>query len=427
MTRLCSVVASTLFVLLSALQAQASARENEFGAGPVSSSLAGGGIASVNTAAATYLNPANLARCKNSAFDFGMRYISSQVTVNQSSGAALTSHQAADSLIAEVGGCIVVIDGLGVGVWTSNNLLKPLTLALTTPNDDIYVIRFSGALSSPTLMAGVGYAFIPQVSLGLAVQVSMHTQISQNVFAPLSPTNRPFSTLIGATVSPRGSIVAGLSVQPADFIAAGATFRTSNYGQLDVNATTQASALGLDIPPIQVNLTGIHDYSPRQYALGLTFKPMNNLSLLADVTYAIWSKFPGVFLSVVAAANSAVSSGIPLPAIEVYSFKDVLIPRVGAELLVGREFALRAGYSYHPAIVDLPKLQANLVDGDTHQFSLGGGYETHNEFIGFRLDAFFATHVMPMQSVTKTTTIPTLAYNFGGFALSTGLSAAIEF
>lgn len=426
MTRFIDVVAAIVFAVGSTELAHASAREGEFGAGAQSSAMAGTGLASVNTGAAAFINPSNLARCKSSSFEFGVRYISLHLDTNQSAGPAKRFFRSGDSLLAEVGGCALILDGLGIGVMAAANTLEPMTLGLTTPTSDIYVLRYSSAMSAPTLIAGVGYAFIPQVSLGFAIQVGLHTHITQDVFAPLSPTNRPFSTLIGATVSPRASFIAGLQVQPFDFFGVGATFRTANHGRLHVNAITQASALGLDIPPIHVDLSGIHDYSPRQFALGLTLKPFANLKINTDVNYAIWSNYPGLFLTVAADANSAVSSGIPLPPTEAMPLKDVFVPGVGSELQLGN-FALRAGYRYHPSIVALPEKIQNLVDSDTHQFTVGGGFATHNEYIGVRVDAFFGTHYMPRRSVTKTENSALVAYDFGGFALSTGLNAAVEF
>lgn len=409
------------------LSLNAALREYAFGAGATSSSLAGAGVASVSNAAATYLNPANLARCKRSAFEFGLRYATSQLSANQTEGETRRVYVGQDVLALELGGCAVPVEGLGVGVWTSSNMLRPLSLSLTTPNEDITFTRFGNGLSSPTMMVGVGYSFVSQVSLGVAVSVALHTQISQDVYAPLPGSTKPFSTDIGATVGARASVVAGLALHPWDFLSFGATFRTENYGRLDVDAQTQASALGVDIPPIHVKLAGLHDYSPRQIAAGVTIKPIEALSIITDLNYAFWSKYKGPFLTVRPDANSSLSTGIPLPLPGRHNFKNVFIPRLGAELTILEAFALRAGYSYHPQIISAPKMQTNIVDGDTHQFTLGGGYKTQNAFLGFKADVFVGLHVMPEGSVSKNPVVRPTTYTYGGFAVATGANAAVEF
>jgi hypothetical protein len=326
------------------LEVQAAPREYEFGAGAISSGLAGSGVASLGTAAATYLNPANLSRCERSSFELGGRYLTSLMNVNQTVGPKKPVHLAQDSFILELGGCAAPLVGLGIGVWVASDTLKPVTLGLTTNTDDIYFTRFGSALASPTIMAGVGYSFIPQVALGISVLVTMRTLLTQDVFAPLASSSGVFSTAVGANVSARASVVAGLTLRPWNFVSVGAAFRTANYGRLDIDAKTEASALGIRVP-VHMFLSGVHDYSPRQYAFGATFKPWDCLSLITDLNYAAWSKYQGPFLSVTPDPESSVSTGIALPALE-FSFKDVWTPRVGAELLLLDDIALRAGYSY---------------------------------------------------------------------------------
>jgi len=414
-------LALVLCTVFAAVTSIATPRENEFGAGAVSSSLAGAGLASIGSPSATYLNPANLSRCKKSSAELGVRYIGSLFNVTQTSSPK-NVNLLDNVLAAELSGCLVPLEGLGFGVWVSNNTLRPMTLGLRTLNDDIYFTRFGDSTGSHSIMAGVGYAFVPEISLGLSVFVSTRVAITQDVYAPLSAAPNPFKTDIGAKVSPRAGVVAGLSVHPFDFISAGLTFRTENYGRLDVDARTSARYL-IELGPIHMNLTGMFDYSPQQFSFGVTGRPLEDLNLYADLDFVQWSLYNGPFLSVTPDSTSSISTGITLPPVEAFTCKDVFIPRFGVEYAFLKDWVARIGYSYHPAIVGLPALVTNLIDNDTHQIAVGGGYSTKGETVGFKIDVFAGLHYMPDATVTKSST----NYTFGGIALATGLTSAIEF
>jgi len=410
-----------LCVVFGALIATATPREDELGAGSVSSSLGGAGLASLGEPAATYLNPANLSLCKRSTAEVGVRYIGSFFSANQTSTTPSNVNLLGNVVAGEVGGCIVPLEGFGIGIWASNNVLRPVTLAIDTLDDDIYFARFGDAIGSPTIMAGVGYAFIPWLSLGVSIFIHSTINISQEVFAPLSAAPNPFKANIRAQFSPRAGVLAGLSLRPFDFLELGATFRTENYGALNVDSRTSARYL-MDIGPIHVTLAGLYDYSPRQYSFGVTARPISDLSLYVDLNIVQWSLYPGPFDSATPDPASAISVGIQFPPHEDFTFRDVYIPRFGVEYAFAQGLTARVGYSYHPAIVGLPQFTANLVDNDTHQIALGAGYRTQGETVAFKVDGFVGVHLMPQAVVAKSS-----PYTFGGTALATGFTTGLEF
>ena len=83
------------------------------------------------------------------------------------------------------------------------------------------------------------------------------------------------------------------------------------------------------------------------------------------------------------------------------------------------------GYGFHPAIIEAPDQQSNLIDSPTHTISMGGGYRTQNDTLAFHTDFFVATHVMQPSQVNKNATNE--SYAFGGIAISSGLNAGLDF
>ena len=402
----------------------ANVRENQFAAGTVSAALGGTGIAGLNNPAATYLNPAALARCYRNQVELGIKFLSTQFTVT---GSANAVDQLGDLLVSEIGACLTPLSGLGFGMWASTGISKPLAIELTTQNENITFSRFGKDLSSPTMMLGVGYGFLPELSLGFGFSLAMHSEVSQDVYAPLTNSAKPFFTGLSARVRPRGSVVAGLLVQPIDFIELGAKFQTANFGIFNVNASTKSAAFGFDIPAIIVALEGVSDYSPRQYGFGVNVKPWDSLKILADLSYALWSDYSGPFLVASPDPNSAISSGIKLPVLENYSFRDIFIPKIGLEWNFSELSSLRAGYSFHPAIIEVPKGKTNLIDTDNHNVSIGSGFHAQWGMVAYHVDIFVGLQLLAKNTVQKSVDYGAEAYTFSGIAGSSGLSAGLEF
>ena len=202
----------------------------------------------------------------------------------------------------------------------------------------------------PWLYVGGGCAFIvhgEEVDIRIAVDAltgeveEEGTRVSMHVSTEIAP-------------------LAGLLVKPHDRITIGAAWRK----EVAFEAPQQRAAMSVILPsgievPVEIVLPIYGHYTPAQYALGLSWRPLDRLLLAADVTYADWSGYK-------------LNDGTPLDP----PMRDRWIPRIGAELGVGDGLKVRAGYAYlaSPLPRQRPGFEVNLADSTRHVFSFGSGY-----------------------------------------------------
>jgi long-subunit fatty acid transport protein len=179
----------------------------------------------------------------------------------------------------------------------------------------------------------------------------------------------------------------GLEVRPLAGLRVGASYRGSISSTVDIPVTLEITG----ITELEV-LTELRvQYTPHQITFGISYQiPVLELLLSADLMYALWSQAPdpSVASSIDVGGPLFEGTGLdealdaPAPGQERavdLGFRDVLIPRIGAEQKLG-PFAIRAGYGVRPSPAPVQTSGTNYVDATTHEFSFGVGVRFRDPF-----------------------------------------------
>ncbi len=171
--------------------------------------------------------------------------------------------------------------------------------------------------------------------------------------------------------------IVGVLLKPLPDLRIGFTWRKEQLnpfeGGLPINIKMYSIQMDMMIPnavieaipllgatfPIQI--VSNSDYSPQQYALGVSYQLNEKLLLSLDVTYYDYTTY----------VDDAGRS-------PVVQLKGVYVPRFGLEYYLLDDVALRFGYGYEPSPVRPQPQQTdawvNFMDNDTHEFGFGIGY-----------------------------------------------------
>lgn len=419
----CRAVVTVVFCL--AMGAHATPREDYLSLGARALAMGKTGVAASLDFSSLYLNPANLSLCKSHEVAAGLRFVSTGLTATSAQNGNLHAEQLGLYQNFEVGSCLVPFEGMGVGLYATGNLVDPITMRLTTYDTVPRFDLFDNSNKIPVLMAGLGYAFLKELSVGVALAFSINTEIFQDVFVPLTDDlTSTFSTKITANIRPTASVIAGVNVRPFDFVQAGFSFRSASYGEFRVRAQTDTK-LVVNNPPLIFDLEGQLDFSPSQYAFGIALKPIKGLTITSDVVYATWSAYKGPFLDVTPGEGSAISSVVRLPEQDDWVFSNIWMVHSGAEMWINDLIAVRLGYAYRQSPHPKPTGAGNLLDGPVHTVSLGSAVSFD---VGptTPICAFFvAADIMPNISTTKSSNSDVLTY--GGSNIIGGLSTQVLF
>ena len=188
---------------------------------------------------------------------------------------------------------------------------------------------------------------------------------------------------ISSVQRPRFFPFAGVLLKPLKGVRVGFCFRDKQEITLDIPMVVMIEALfGGLIPESTIDLSTPAPlfFSPRQYAVGVSWRPVERLLLALDVTYMEWSEFinpgpdgytlyyGGLALLLRQNPNFHLPQG---------GFHDIWVPAVGVEYRAasGRylDLFVRAGYRYRHSPVPEQKGRAAFLDSDTHIVSAGVG------------------------------------------------------
>lgn len=221
--------------------------------------------------------------------------------------------------------------------------------------------------------------------------------------------------------------------------------------EAEVDSTLDARVVrgspGVPIPAyFELVSDSINAFQPQQVAFGTSYKPMERLSINAEVTWVDWSAFkspiglsqivldidipPG--LPVDLNIPDEVQGSEPIPA----GFKDRWVPRIGVEYGAVRATAwdldLRAGYFYEKSPMPNQVGLTNFVDTDRHVMSVGAGFalkDLEPTIDGWlRFDAFFQYAYLPKRETIKQSLVnPVGDYWARGHMFTGGINAEVAF
>ncbi len=175
----------------------------------------------------------------------------------------------------------------------------------------------------------------------------------------------------------------GVLVKPSEQFSLGVSFRTPS--KVSMSGDTQIDNLAVTQP-----LTGVSSNTsdfdrdvtqPMWLAGGVAFKPIENLTLTADLQYTNWDKLDELDTEYDDPAWQVFMAATDNDKIKL-DWSDKIQLRFGLEYVFDK-FAVRGGYYYDPAPAPDDTFTALMPNFDFNVFTVGVGYM--NDGIGFNL------------------------------------------
>ncbi len=212
------------------------------------------------------------------------------------------------------------------------------------------------------------------------------------------------------------TLIAGLYYSPGRMhdVLEGLEFGLTYKEESELNIQPFQTAAETDLGGIPLNLgLALHDfYQPPSVTFGVAYM-ISKFQVSFDVEYQMWSKF---------SPSTTVMSNYSS---EIKELDDILIPRLGLEVMLPEGFALQSGYYFEPSFVpdDAVAGRINFLDNDKHVGSVGVSYKLPDEFMNIKgqleLNAGCQVQYMDERDVKKTTPTPENPdYSFGGACYS---------
>lgn len=369
-------------------------------------SMGGAGTVLSEDFSATFYNPANLSHCGKNKISFGYDFIDTNLDVKKQLGAYNQ---------VSLGLCLVPIQNLGMGVYASTGLLNPVDIRSQTATARTQSLLYSDALRFPSMMAGISYRFIPQISIGAAASMHIAGNIGLDMGLPILQilTDLYFSNLLLIKADPVLSFIAGITYEPISSVRTSLVYRSPSYSDMKINADVKINSSLLDTNLKMLLITQL-DYSPMQLAFGASYKPLAELTIAGDATYYRWSVFQSPFIQAHVIQNT--TPNIRFGANEKLNLRDTISPRVGMEYFFKSGMAIRAGYAYLMTPTLTPTGTSRVFDGDVHRMTMGAGYRwSTSDAFALLLDTFVAIDAMSKGALA------------GGTVLNTGLTLTAEY
>jgi long-chain fatty acid transport protein len=186
----------------------------------------------------------------------------------------------------------------------------------------------------------------------------------------------------------------GMMFKPIDQLSIGLTVRTPVTIKFKGDASNDIASNTF----IQISAPGIPTESaierkatwPLWAGLGLSFKPMDKLTLNADVQFTQWSKvqaIEAVYENPMWQALFAAGGKLDL------KWDDAIQYRFGLEYAVSEKLALRAGYYYDPTPSPVETLSILLPEFTYNVVTAGFGYKTEKISLDFCIEALMGKDV----------------------------------
>jgi len=236
------------------------------------------------------------------------------------------------------------------------------------------------------LAIGAGFQMFIDTTGGPKFELIQDTQENRGKFS---------EGRISSTQKPKFFPFAGVMIDAGKGIKLGFCFRDKQEITLDIPMLVKIEALSFEIlPPLALELPASAIdmstpaplfFSPRQYALGVSWKPRQSLLLAVDLTYMEWDEFinPGPDgYSIFYGGLAILLRQNPNFHLPQGNFRNIWVPAAGVEFRAlntnSLELFLRAGYRFRPSPVPEQTGRAAFLDSDTHIVTGGLGLTFKN-------------------------------------------------
>jgi hypothetical protein len=348
--------------------------------------MGGAQTAAATDGGANYYNPAILATGDEIRIDFGYQQAKPYLSLNNGDQGVDTSRGIAAALSApgRIGGLKVAI---GAGIFLPDErITRSRTLPAQRPRWSLYDNRpqriFLGSnlavQIADWLYVGGGIAYMSRTRGTLDLQ--------GRIGFP-DPADSDLALDIDVDLVTVRYPQLGVLVKPNPWLDLGLAYRGGFVLRLDQQFSIKgdvASATGAAV--IEDGYFALHSLSfdlfqPEQLAFGFAARVSPRVLLAGDLTWQRWGAYenPAARITIdydLKEFNDLVD--IPdAPPLPEAGFHDILVPRVGVEVLAARsrhtEWRLRAGYAYEPSPAPEQDSETNFVDNDKHTISTGIG------------------------------------------------------
>lgn len=369
-----SIVATSLgLASMSARPASAGPAENMLGLGARTIALGGAGTALAEDATAIYYNPARLSECENAEVAFGLHHVSYGLKLKDGSAPEARPEGLKNLNRPFIGACLQLPFDLSFGLLLSLGLKEPFSYDHETPNDRPRAILYGQPLETVSIAGGGAFRPIPQLSIGGSVSIALDANILLSADVPLL-TNGIGSAHTRADVGFSYNFALGADLALTDTLTLAAAVRTASAVRFHSQAPINANVAGV-VVAVPIAMDVVDGFSPFQVAFGASYRPVESLLLVADVTWYQWSKFVQPFLDIRGEGATSLARELQFEPLEPANFRNIVATRLGGELgFLDDTLHLRAGYGFRPTPAPVPTGKANLIDSTTHTLALGVGY-----------------------------------------------------
>jgi len=261
---------------------------------------------------------------------------------------------------------------VGLGVFTPSGLgsaWNPDDLAfLSYPDPTAY--DFSSKIGMVSIAPGFAYRIGDSLSIGATLNIN-YAMFTINQFAKFflttslgqyaeDDTGWGIGGTFGLLYKLKDTLSFGLTVKTPSKVALNGTASISNFPALGLPGTSEVSR----------SITW-----PLVVQGGVAFKPVDRLTITADLQWAQWSTIKTI-MSEYSNSLWALLMGAGGRDVITLNWKDSLQIRAGLEYLVTEAIALRAGYMYDPAPAPIETMNILLPSYNFNTITAGFGYSS---------------------------------------------------
>lgn len=342
------------------------------GTGAKSDAMGGAFVGLANDFSAAYWNPAGLAQITKANFALYGADILPSARYQLSAYAIDANSTPKSYLIPGLGFFTPVGKRLVVGIY----IYAPSGAGADWNGADLALLsggkpfKWHSMLGIFTASPSIAYKVTDQFLVGATVDVNYGMLTMDQPFALGQYSEKLKGLAVGATF--------GALWKPIKQFSLGVTYKLPFTAKLKGDVTIPAAVL---ISGITSDTdTGTRSATwPMWLAGGIAVKPIDGLTITADVQYTNWGKMQTIPITFEDAVWEAVfGAGGPYDRTDEMLWKNTTMLRFGAEYYVTKAFALRAGYTYDPNPGPIETQNVLLPEFKYNWFTFGFGYEcTH--------------------------------------------------
>lgn len=278
--------------------AHANTPEDVYGASARTIAMGGAGTALPGDYAAVHYNPANLSRCTSDEVAFDISYIRHQLSFTDEDlvrPEPLVPKRVRDQTRMMLGTCLQLPLGLSLGALAGFGTPGAIVLDQQVANETPNFVMYGENHQQLSFALGLSWQATSQLSIGAGFAALFTSNLPLDADLPIlepDPSDpsgyRPVAFSLGISLGGKLAPRVGVLYTPSSRFRIGAAYRGPLYHDLDVDAYINAKLI-IEIP-VPVHVDSLGWFSPRQFSLGASGEPIENLTLGADVTYYRWGE-----------------------------------------------------------------------------------------------------------------------------------------